>query len=394
MWQLRKEFLGTKNNTYLDTACHGLVAQSTLQKINTEFLEVMALAPSKSATQDTVILRKGFEQARNNLQQLLKCQAEEIAITENATSALIAIFKALNLKRDAEVLCCEMDFFGLITPLKRWGQPLRFFKQVAGQICLGEIEKKITPKSKVLLVSAVQEVTGYQADLKALSQFCQSHQLELIVDATQMAGSQPLYPDQVALDFVFSSGFKWLTNPFATGFLYINKQRLKDLTAGDWGYFNLSEPVEGWEAFLASQDKTANYQGDLIKKAARFENGGSGNYGGAFGLANAVELLNKAGIEEVSKHNQSLINYLKANLKHLTIKTFDFASANVSNILVLFYEQQDKTKKLYQYLLAEKIKTSLRYNSKVGGLRISPHFYNHQLDIQNLIAAITAFEKN
>jgi len=391
---IRKDFPGLENGTYLDTACHGLTATSTAEAVNKKFMDVMRFAPHSNGTEDTIILRESLEFARTELSKLLRSDSEEIALVENSTTALETLINIFGINEDEEILFCDLEFFGLVIPWRRTKGKKTFFPNNDGGFSVTDIGSFFTPRTKFLVLSGVQEITGFKAPLEEIAELCREKNVILLVDATQLVGSQAFYPGELGLDFVFSSGFKWLNSPFGMGFLWIGKENLDSFSSCRWGYFNLEEPSEGWDNYLADPDKNADYRGDPVSGASRFENGGTNNYGAAFALGTSLGMLNQIGIEKIHSRNKKLNQLLLSALNTIKLTPYDFPEENQSSLTVASYQEVKKTQALYQDLVKKKIKVSLRYSAGQGGLRIAPHFYNNEGDINAFIQGVKSFEKN
>ncbi len=395
LWaNIRKKFPGLESGTYLDTACHGLTATPTAEAVNKKFMDVMRFAPHSNGTEDTIILRESLDFARTELSKLLRSDPEEIALVENSTTALETLINIFGINEDEEILFCDLEFFGLVTPWRRTMGKKTFFPNSGGAFSVGDIGNFFTPRTKFLVLSGVQEITGFKAPLEKISELCRENDVTLFVDATQLVGSQAFFPGEIGLDFVFSSGFKWLNSPFGMGFLWIGKENLNSFSSCRWGYFNLREPSEGWDKYLADPAKNADFRGDPVSGASRFENGGTNNYGAAFALGTSVGMLNQIGIEKIHRRNQKLNQLLLSALNTTELTPYDFPEENQSSLTVASYREIKKTQALYQDLVKKKIKVSLRYSAGQGGLRIAPHFYNNEEDIAQFIEGVKNFEGN
>lgn len=392
-WDIvRMEFPALHRGTYLDTACHGLTANDTARAINEKFLHVMRFSPGSSATQDTLSVRRGLDFARQEVSTLLQAHEEEIALMENSTTAMETLIRMMEVEPGDEILFCDMEFFGLTIPWKGTAGKITLFPNRQGSFTIQDIERAISPRTRFLVMSGVQEITGFKAPLKEISRLLRTKNIHFFVDATQLIGSQAFYPGELDLDFVFSSGFKWLNSPFGMGFLWMNRRKVHTFPSCRWGYFNLQEPREGWGEYLAHPHTDACFQGEPVSGALRYENGGTGNYGGAYALGAAVKMINTLGIEEIGKRNGELQEAVRTGLSRTHLCPYPFPRENRSAIVTATYGDIERDQALYRYLLERGIKISLRYAAGEGGLRIAPHFYNNEEDIERLLQAVENFE--
>lgn len=98
-----------------------------------------------------------------------------------------------------------------------------------------ELERSVTPMTKIVAISHVQFTSGFAADLSRLAAFCSARGIDLIVDAAQSLGAIPLYPEELNLAAVVSAGWKWLMGPLGTGLMYTSpalRARLAHVAVG------------------------------------------------------------------------------------------------------------------------------------------------------------------
>jgi len=97
---------------------------------------------------------------------------------------------------------------------------------------LADLEARVTPRTRVVALSHVQFASGFVADVKALADFCNARQIDLVLDVAQSLGCLPIEPDALGIAALTSSGWKWLMGPIGSGLLYTSarfRQKL-DLT--------------------------------------------------------------------------------------------------------------------------------------------------------------------
>ncbi|MCP4631546.1 MAG: hypothetical protein GY855_01375, partial [candidate division Zixibacteria bacterium] len=94
------------------------------------------------------------------------------------------------------------------------------------------------------------------------------------------------------------------------------------------------------------------------------------------------------GVENIFKHNVSLVDRLLDFLKHSNFYQIN-SSLETPKRSSIISVKCDEVEKLNTFLTERKIIISLRE----GGIRISPHLYNNTDDIDCLIEALLQFEK-
>jgi len=107
---------------------------------------------------------------------------------DSGRSALLAILKSLNLKSKDEVLLQSFTCVAVPNPIL-WANLRPIFVDIDETLNLSpeDLEKKITPKSKAVIV---QHTFGYPSQIEKIKKICQKHNLILIEDCAHGLGAQ------------------------------------------------------------------------------------------------------------------------------------------------------------------------------------------------------------
>ena len=101
----------------------------------------------------------------------------------------------------------------------------------------------------------------------------------------------------------------------------------------------------------------------------------------------STEFVVRVGPETVAKHNGALIDLMFERLpKDRCVPKSPLDAAHRGAFGCFAARSPEKTTELYQKLREENIIVSLRE----GNIRVSPHLYNTERDIDRLIAVVTA----
>ena len=205
------------------------------------YLDLSNEAPTYSMWR---LLEPNIEAVRRGLAGAFGCDAEEIAITRNASEALEICQFGLDLKPGDEVLTTNQDYPRM---LNTWMQRQRRdgikLRQIAfpvpppSQDALYEIfVKAVTPQTKVIHVCHITNLTGQIFPIKRICQFGRARGIEVIVDGAHAFAHFPFKHADLDCDYYGTSLHKWLLAPIGTGFLYVRKAKIKGLwplMAGD-----------------------------------------------------------------------------------------------------------------------------------------------------------------
>ncbi len=309
---------------------------------------------------------KRVEAVRRSAASIINADSDEIAFTGNTSEGISIIASGFNWKKKDEVIIPVPDFPSNVYPwlnLKKKGVQVNFVQRQNGCINLKDIEKKMTPRTRMIALSSVDYLSGFAANLPELGNFCKKKGIFLFVDAIQSLGVIPLDVKECGIHFLSAGGHKWLTGPMGIGILFINKQ-VNDLLTP----FNL-----GWKSVINEEDFNIDFT--LKKNALQFEPG-TMNISGIFGLGAALNLLKEIGIPNIYYKVLRLNDIFRKHLDERGLHIISPSNRENRSGILSFKPWNDPVK-CYNFLISKKIMLSLRN----GSIRISPHFYNNEDDI-------------
>jgi selenocysteine lyase/cysteine desulfurase len=232
------------------------------------------------------------------------------------------------------------------------------------------LEAAAKPGVKMVAISHVEFGSGQRHDLAALGSFCREREILLVVDAIQSFGAVPIDVAAMKIDYLSAGGQKWLLSPEGTGIFYCRKELLErtpPLTVGAWNVVHAMD--------------FEHYDFTLRPDAGRFESGGA-NVAGLMGMAMSLEMFAALGITAISERIKVITDRLIAGL---TGKGYTIACPRDGEQwsgIVSF-----ASGKHAHLEIAEKLKQEHRIEVVVrhGRLRVSPHFYNTEKQIDRLV---------
>lgn len=183
------------------------------------------------------VLEPRIESVRRELAHDFGCDPEEMAITRNASEALETVILGCNLKPGDEVLVTNQNYGRMLTS---WDQRVRrdgiVLKQVSFDVRspspqhLREVfERAITPRTRVLEVTHITNLTGQIFPVRELVQLARARGILTLIDGAHAYAHFPFTRDEIDADFYGTSLHKWLLAPIGTGFLYVRQARIPEI---------------------------------------------------------------------------------------------------------------------------------------------------------------------
>lgn len=193
------------------------------------------------------VLRPRKELIRKKIAQTFGCSPEEIALVRNVTEALQIALLGLNLKAGDEVLTTLHDYPSMKNALfqrqLREGIMVKTFnfpyppKNL--QVLTDLFAKNITPRTKLILLCHITNLTGQIFPLKEISQLARKHGVDVVVDGAHAFGHFEFKQKDIGCDIYGANLHKWMMAPIGTGFLYVKKEKIRDI----WPLFPAPEPL-------------------------------------------------------------------------------------------------------------------------------------------------------
>ena len=198
------------------------------------YLDVQNMTPSHWMWR---YLDPEIETARRRLARLADCDPEEMAIKRNASEAIENAQFGLDLEPGDEILTTDQDYPRMITTWRqremRDGVRLVQFPVPTPPRNKLELarafEENITPRTRVLLVSHVVNITGQIYPVREICEIAHRRNIQVIVDGAHAFGHFPFSIGEMDCDYYGTSLHKWLTAPIGTGFLFVRRDRIADL---------------------------------------------------------------------------------------------------------------------------------------------------------------------
>lgn len=320
------------------------------------------------------ILEPEIESVRAGLARVFKCDAEEVAITRNASESLETLILGMDLESGDEILTTILDYPRMITTIKQRERrdgvkmvmidipaPATSHKEL-----LAAFERGITSKTKMIVASQVSFMNGQIFPIREIAELGRKRGIPVIVDGAHAFVQYTFDNRDLNCDFYGTSLHKWMMAPVGTGMLYVRKGKIANV----------------WPMMAAE-----GTQNDNIRK---FEEIGTHPAANHNAIGEALTFHETIGM----RRKEARLRYLR---HRWTDKIVDMKNVN-------FYTNLDpkhscalttvgikgiKTADLAAWLLAKhNIFVTAIVNDFIDGLRISPNVYSTVQEIDRLAEAM------
>ena len=319
---------------------------------------------------------------RASIAQLIGGKPEEVALTSGASTGMSAVAYGLTWKPGDEVLTAKGEFplqYATWKPMEaREGIVMKVISPRERFITADDFLAAMTPKTRMVSVSLVRFDNGVLLDAARIAAACHAQGALLLLDVSQCCGGIPLDVAKLGADFLVCAGYKWLLSPYGTGFFWAKNEHTEKMRPGPF-YWAAAEGAQNFHSLALENPKP-------VRGARRWDIAETSNYFNFAAMDASLQFVLQLGPETVEAHNRKLIDFLFERLpKDRCVPASPLNSAHRGPYGCFAARSPEKTSELYQKLAKEKIITSLRE----GNIRVSPHLYNTERDIDRLITAIT-----
>ncbi|HYD53642.1 MAG TPA: aminotransferase class V-fold PLP-dependent enzyme [Gemmatimonadaceae bacterium] len=183
------------------------------------------------------VLEPRVESVRRELATEFGCDAEELAITRNASESQQTMIFGMDLARGDEVILTTQNYPRM---LNAWEQRARRDGVVLRKLTLDtpvpspayhlrRIADAITPRTRVIEVMHISNQTGQVAPVREIVELARPRGIAVFVDGAHSFAHFPFTRDQLGCDYFGTSLHKWLLAPVGTGFLSVRRDRIPGL---------------------------------------------------------------------------------------------------------------------------------------------------------------------
>lgn len=300
------------------------------------------------------------EATKADLSGLLGVHSADVHFVGSTTEALNLVALSLPLRAGDQIVVAEDEFPSVLQPwiaAQSRGVSLIRVRVPSEAQRTEALCSAVNSGVRALAVSHVHWRTGTSVDLAQLSAVCRKHDCRLIVDGVQAVGAVPV--DAALADAYCASVFKWLLSGFGLGFLTLSTRLAQELRPALLGYSN--EPPS---------------------RSVRY---GHVNYPGLYALHATLSFLRSVGWDDI--HGRVALLAERAS-RRLRGHGFEVLTPDRSRAGIVAIRHPDAPT-VVRSLAAQSIVVE-DWNPIV---RVSPHFYNSEEDIDRFVEALVRAER-
>ncbi|MBL7802365.1 MAG: aminotransferase class V-fold PLP-dependent enzyme [Saprospiraceae bacterium] len=386
--ELRADTPGCAHCIHLNNAGAALPPRPVLQAMQ----DYLALEAEIGGYEAADFKASAIDQFYMAVAQMLGARARNIAFAGSATDAYARALSAVPFQPGDVMLTTENDYVSnqiafLSLQKKRGVRIVRAADAPEGGVDVGDMERLVRTQHPALVaVTHVPTNSGLIQPAETIGRLCRENGIWYLVDACQSAGQMPLNVEQIGCDFLAATFRKFLRGPRGAGFLFVSDRALDaglemllpDMRGAQWTAPDAYVPVADARRFEYWEMAPA-----LI-----------------LGARAAVEYALETGLEAIRESVGQLAAKTRTMLPALPgVQVLD-RGANLSGIVTAWspaWEAQRLMAHLSDHRINCRISTIGSARIDFGrknvpwALRISPHYYNTEAEIDTLIEVLSRY---
>jgi selenocysteine lyase/cysteine desulfurase len=318
-----------------------------------------------------------LDEGRKLASQLLSSQPEEVALVGPTSLALSFIASGLKLRKTANILIYFDDYPSNVYPwmaLADQGVEVRLMNtRGLGVIRPRDVIGQVDENTTLVALASCHFISGYRIDFQAIGKALHERNILFCLDAIQTLGAFPTTVEHV--DFLAADAHKWLLGPCGAGLLFVRRTLQEGLTPPIYGWNNVRCPN------YVAQEQI------VFRRGSQKYEAGTHNLLGIVGLVAAMKLILEIGVDNIARELLRKRAWLVPALQAKGCSVLHPESpAETASGIVSFSRSGEDLAVLHQKLLDANIITSLRGDrSGQKYIRLSPHFYNTDTELQRVI---------
>ncbi|MCS6873396.1 MAG: aminotransferase class V-fold PLP-dependent enzyme [Acidobacteriota bacterium] len=367
--KIRKLFPALEKYVYLNSAAVSPLPITTVEAVLSQLKDV-----SENGVLNYPKWIETKERARKLLAEMLSARPDQIAFTRNTSDGFSIVANGLDWSKDDNIVVFAGEFPSNFYPWRmiheRFGVELRISHNKNARVDIEEFISLIDKKTKIASISVVQFDTGFRANLEKISNVIKKTKALFAVDIIQGFGAIELNLTEISIDIASGASHKWLCAPEGCGILYLSDRARQMIKPSLVGWISVEEP---WDFNDRSQSWKQN---TLVLES------GTGCTSLFYGLEQSLKIIKEIGVKRIEKYLENLTDFLCEKAKEKGYKVYSSRrKGEKSQIVAICPKNGSSAQEITKSLEKKNIIISARNNL----LRISPHFFNNEDDIEILV---------
>lgn len=333
-------------------------------------------------TLDAAFANEQHERARVAAARLINADPADIALIPSISYGVATAAKILPIDRGARVLVLQDDHSSPVLEWQTRAGTQGFIVETIRRpddgdwtsAVLAAIERRGAPPISLASISSVHWSDGGLIDIEKVGAALRLRGAGFLVDATHGVGVMPMDVRHLDPDFVIFPTYKWLLGPYGRAFLYIARRHQGGIPLEQTSFGRRN--VRG---------DNAVYFTDIsyVHDARRFDMGERDHFISMEMASIGMEMIAEWGAAAIAQRLLMLTERIAEGVRGIGVNVPE-RRVRAPHILSLGFADGMPTG-LVEQLASEDVYVA----SRLGRMRISPHVYNDETDVDRFVATLT-----
>ena len=360
---------------YLNNASVSVMPKISIEAMKEFLVSYSEMGPDSPESE--IFIKELWDKTRNAVSKIVKCQPQEIVITQSVTDGINIVANGMNFRENSNIIIrgAEHEHHANYFPWLRLGEKLDVKNlpiNENGGFTHSELKNLINEKTRLVALSHGLYNSGLILPVKEIGEVLQKENIPYFLDTAQTVGCIGDFDfADTGCDFMAFNASKWLCGPMGTGVFYCKKK-----SSG------LLEPLSvGGESADSNKDGKLEYKEMPEKFQAGFR-----NYVGLAGMESSITYLQNLGLGNIRKHIIKLSNLFIDEIGKMPESTIYVPEdESVRTSIVSFDIEKNNPERVVSELAKKGIIIAKREIMDKPILRISPHIFNTEDEILKVI---------
>jgi len=315
---------------------------------------------------------------------LVGAAPDELCFVQSTTMGENLVLQALGFPEvGGRIVTDALHFFGSFYTYGELGKSgvdvVTLPMTTDGRIDMGQMEAAVNDKTKLVAISLVSTVNGFEHDLKRVCDLAHAHGAYVYADIVHAAGSIPTDLRAAGVDFAAASSYKWLMGDFGLGFLYVRKEIQDRIRRPWWGYHQ----VASFQSHVLPYDPPGKTVVDATAQgnATGLFGMGTTSWTGVVQLDHSLTWINQLGVANIQAARQPLADAIQTELRG---RGYEPLTPLGSRTALVGFALKDARRKLGELLAKADIRMTVSQNR----FRVSLAVFNDMNDVDRLLAVL------
>jgi selenocysteine lyase/cysteine desulfurase len=320
----------------------------------------------------------GSDALREAFAELINARADDIAIVPAASYGISTAARNLPLAGGQNVIVVEDQFPSNVYPWRERAREVGAVVRTVPRPSEGgwtrAVLNAVDGDTAIVAIPHCHWTDGGLFDLERIGDRCRERDIALSLDVTQSLGVLPLDVQQIQPDFLICAAYKWLLGPYSTGCVYVAQRWQRE-----------GRPIEhNWIHRRNAEDfaRLVNYQDEFEPGARRFDVGERSNFALVPAAEAGIRQLLEWGVDNVCETIEAMADDIIARVRPLGLTALP-KGERAPHYLGLQMAGEPPPG-----LLPELARRNVYVSVRGSSIRVTPHLYNTEADIDRLLQAL------